>query len=122
MGMKMCYAYCTGKNWQYFWISFFNKPFGNELISVTAQKRKFSIEDFFSKRDQIRSFLQIWSHLLKKTLSENFIFCAVSHPHVPRVSPFSRSLLTRTFQKLDITKTAFTCSKSTIYLFIYTLC
>ena len=35
---------------------------------------KFSIKDFFSKRDQIRSFLRIWSHLLKKSLMENFIF------------------------------------------------
>ena len=39
---------------------------------------KFSIKDFFSKCDQIRSFLRIWSHLLKKSLIENFIFCAVS--------------------------------------------
>ena len=38
---------------------------------------KFSIKDFFSKCDQIISFLQIWSHLLKKSLMENFIFCAV---------------------------------------------
>ena len=38
---------------------------------------KFSIKDFFSKCDQIRSFLQIWSHLLKKSLMKNFIFCAV---------------------------------------------
>ena len=38
---------------------------------------KFSIKDFFSKRDQTRSFLQIWSHLLKKSLMENFILCAV---------------------------------------------
>ena len=37
----------------------------------------FSIKDFFSKCDQIRSFLRIWSHLLKKFLVENFIFCAV---------------------------------------------
>ena len=43
----------------------------------TVQKMKFSIKDFFSKRDQIRSFLRIWSHLLKKSLMENFIFCAV---------------------------------------------
>ena len=35
---------------------------------------KFSINDFFSKYDQIRSFLRIWSHLLKKSLMENFIF------------------------------------------------
>ena len=40
---------------------------------------KFSIEDFFSKFDQIRRKLQIWSHLLKKSLMENFIFCAVTH-------------------------------------------
>ena len=35
---------------------------------------KFSITDFFSKRGQIRSFLRIWSHLLKKSVIENFIF------------------------------------------------
>ena len=38
---------------------------------------KFSIKDFFSKCDQIRSKLRIWSHLLMKSLMENFIFCAV---------------------------------------------
>ena len=38
---------------------------------------KFSIKDFFSQCDQIRSFPWIWSHLLKKFLMENFIFCAV---------------------------------------------
>ena len=37
----------------------------------------FSIKGFHSKCDQIRSFLQIWSHLLKKSLMENFIFCVV---------------------------------------------
>ena len=39
---------------------------------------KFSIKDFFSKCDQIHSKLRIWSYLLKKSLMENFIFCAVS--------------------------------------------
>ena len=39
--------------------------------------RKFSIKDFFSKCNQIRSLLRIWSHLQKKFLLENFIFCAV---------------------------------------------
>ena len=29
---------------------------------------KFSIKDFFSKCDQIRRNLRIWSHLLKKSL------------------------------------------------------
>ena len=43
----------------------------------TSQKMKFSIEDFFSKCDQIRIKLRIWSHLLKKSLMKNFIFCAV---------------------------------------------
>ena len=43
----------------------------------TAQKMKFSIKDFLSKCDQIRRKLRIWSHLLKKSLIENFIFCAV---------------------------------------------
>ena len=38
---------------------------------------KFFIEDFFSKCDQIPSFLRIWSHLLKESLMENFIFSAV---------------------------------------------
>ena len=35
---------------------------------------KFSIKDFFSKCDQIRIFLWIWSHLLKKSLMDNFNF------------------------------------------------
>ena len=30
---------------------------------------KFSIKDFISKCDQIPSFLRIWSHLLKKSLT-----------------------------------------------------
>ena len=36
-----------------------------------------SINDFFSKRDQIRRKLRILSHLLKKFLMEIIIFCAV---------------------------------------------
>ena len=42
-----------------------------KLLSQKAQ-------DFFSKFDQIRSFVWIWSHLLKKSLMENFIFWAVA--------------------------------------------
>ena len=39
---------------------------------------KFSIKDFFSKCDQFWSFLRIWSHLLRKSLMENFHFlCSV---------------------------------------------
>ena len=43
----------------------------------TIQKMKFSVKDFFSRCDQIYRKLQIWSRLLKKSLMENFIFCAV---------------------------------------------
>ena len=35
---------------------------------------KFSSTDFFSKCDQVRRKLQIWSHLLKKSVMENFFF------------------------------------------------
>ena len=38
---------------------------------------KFPIRDFFSKCDQIRRKLRIWSDLLKKSLMKNFIFCVV---------------------------------------------
>ena len=38
---------------------------------------KFSIKDFFSKFEQTCWKLRIWSHLLKRSLMENFIFCAV---------------------------------------------
>ena len=41
------------------------------------KEMKFSINDFFNKCDQIRSFLRIWSHLLKKSVMENFILYAV---------------------------------------------
>ena len=47
------------------------------LALNTAQIIKFSIKDFFSKCDQIRRKLRIWSQSLKKSLMENFIFCAV---------------------------------------------
>ena len=43
----------------------------------TAQNMKFSIKDFFSNCDQICRKLRIWSHLLKKSLMENFIFSVV---------------------------------------------
>ena len=49
----------------------------SHCLMFTVQKMEFSIKDFFSKYDQIRSFLWIWSHLLKKSLTKIFIFCAV---------------------------------------------
>ena len=46
----------------------------NVLLKYTAQNMKFSIKDFFSKCDQICRKLRIWSHLLKKSLTETLIF------------------------------------------------
>ena len=53
------------------------------LVPLTAlhKKLKFSMKDFFSKCDRIHSKLQVWSHLLKKSLMGNFIFRAVL-PHI----------------------------------------
>ena len=39
-------------------------------VNSTQQKMNFSIKNFFNKCDEIR----IWSHLLKETLMEKFIF------------------------------------------------
>ena len=65
------------------------------MVTVsTAQKMKFFFKDLFRKSDQIRSFLRIWPHLLKKSLMENFIFCAV----------FSLELWSRIFMKEMLTK------------------
>ena len=50
------------------------RTFSTYTTITTAGKIKFSIKDFFRKCDQIRRKLRIWSHLLKKSLMENFIF------------------------------------------------
>ena len=42
-----------------------------------AQKQEFFVKGFFIKCDQIRRFLRICLHLLKKSLTENFISCEV---------------------------------------------
>ena len=47
------------------------------LARNIALETKFSIKGFLSKCGQIRSFLRIWSHLLKKSLMESIIFCAM---------------------------------------------
>ena len=53
---------------------FLRKPF---LEMYLVLHKNFFINGYFNKCDQIRSFLWIWSHLLKKSLRENFIFYAV---------------------------------------------
>ena len=58
----------------------------------TAQKMTFSIKDFFSKCNQIRRKLQIWSHLLKESLMENFIFlCSVRPESVEKKTSIGRN-------------------------------
>ena len=44
-----------------------------------------ALKDFRSNCDQIGRKQQIWSHLLKKFLMENFIFCAVKHANLPLI-------------------------------------
>ena len=58
-------------------IRLFEKNQFMKSFKVIAQKMKFSIKGIFSKCDQIHRKLQIWSLLLKKSLMEKFIFCAV---------------------------------------------
>ena len=43
-------------------------------------KKISSIKDLSRKCDQIHRKLQIWSHLLKKSVMENFSFCTVQLP------------------------------------------
>ena len=47
-------------------------------LAIFAQRMKFSIKDFFNRCGQTRSFLWIWSDLLKKSLIVNLIFCAAN--------------------------------------------
>ena len=61
------------------WIWVFDSKYSSMIfilsstVYCTAQNMKFSIKDFFSKCNQIRRKLRIWSHLLKKSLMQNFI-------------------------------------------------
>ena len=60
--------------------SIYFQKFVNDVRFIsdgTALKMKFSIKDFFRKCDQICRFQRIWSHLLKKSFMEKFIFCVV---------------------------------------------
>ena len=66
-------------------------------ITYTVQKMKFSIKHFFSICEQIRSFLQIWSHLLKKSF-----LCSYS----------KASTMTTLLQKFTISRKTAVCSRS----------
>ena len=55
------------------------------MLQVATQKNKvFLIKDFFSQCDQMRSFLRIWWHLLKKKKSLMENLCA----HLCKFNPF----------------------------------
>ena len=45
---------------------------------------RFSFKNFFSNCDKIRSFMRIWSHIMKKSLMESFIFRGLK-PHLIQV-------------------------------------
>ena len=61
-------ALCKIKTYVVFLIELGNMQ--EKLLIFTAQKVKFLVEDFFSKREQICSFLRICSHLVKKSSTE----------------------------------------------------
>ena len=60
--------------------------------NVTTQKMKFSIKDFFSKCDQIRSFL-IWSHKKKGATNGGGICIIEREKQVKREKYFFSDIL-----------------------------
>ena len=54
---------------------------------VHCTKMNFSIKGLFSKYDEIRRKLRIWSNLVRKSLMENFIFCEVVNSTIIRHFP-----------------------------------
>ena len=61
---------------------------------------KLSIKDFYRKCEQIRRKLRICSHLLKKSIMENLMFCAVVWENVTEVVRDSKWCLnSREFSK-----------------------
>ena len=73
-----CKKCCQFYSSRCFFLCFLSSSVHSKTI-FAAQKMKLSIHDFSSKWDQIR--LRIWSHLLKKSLMEDFIFRAVKASH-----------------------------------------
>ena len=65
-----------------FWFGTFKRTMfkcehlSNCIRGYITKKMKFSFKDFI-RYDQTRTKLWIWSHLLKKSFMENFLFCAV---------------------------------------------
>ena len=87
--------------------------------SNTAQKMKFLIKDFSSKCDQVRKKLWIWSHLLKKTLTENFIFYAVKVRKNISLGIFFLKLLKMRYTVHGINCKFLACESQTVILRYY---
>ena len=81
---------------------------------------KFFSKDIFSKFDQIRWKLRIWSHLLKKYFMENFIFCAVNKLGICALLRILRNLSTLYQEVLLISiKSMFQETKVRYYKLLY---
>ena len=72
----MCYEFFQGI---FYFLAIFvvNSKVRRLLKNTSASKMKFSVEDFCRISAGFLQKLRIWSHILKKPLMENFIFCAV---------------------------------------------
>ena len=74
----------------------------DKQVTNNAQKMKFPINEFFSKWDRIRSFLRIWSHLLKKSLIENLrnVKSSTRHVWTNNIEPVIKVFLIKSDKKL----------------------
>ena len=73
-----------------------------EMAVLTLHKKWSFPLRISSKCDQICRKLRIWSHLLKKSLMENFIFCAVSGALLWILRVFWEQLLCRKRERLSL--------------------
>ena len=94
------------------WLIDFAKK-SNQKFHCT--KMKFSIKHFFSRCDQIRTFLRIWSHLLTKSVTENFIFYAAYSPFWETIS----LLLTQSYFQTFYWQLLYAFVKCMFFLFFF---
>ena len=94
----------------------------NKLITISSwqnkdnlhKKMKFSMKDFSSKCDQIHRKHVIWTHLLEKSLMENFIFCAVIRCHIGFFERlFNLELSSHSFHKITFASFCYLYSHKT---------
>ena len=89
--LQRCHTLKTNKRKRYY--KGIVPQFEHSIFSPLPLHKKFSIEDFLGKCNQIRSFLRIWSHLQKKSLMGNFIFCRVCFSEFREVAMGRKLLL-----------------------------